>query len=392
MTTRPLLLVLVLLLALELGLLAGCGGPQKPMAKVRGPASSSAEGTGRKAPDQKRRGEPNSKAAPGLARVVTIKKNGGRVDWSPSGNLIAFDSKGSDGYYDVYVMLPNGSNERCITCNRPALPGKHTGNPAWHPNGKWIVFQAEKKDHPGGSLGALPGLGKHSDLWLASSDGARFFQLTDLPNTRGSGVLHPHFSRDGGKLSWSEMVEEPRPFKPRRGYGTWRLKVADFSFVGGKPTLDNMRAYQPGGPAFYENHGFSPDGSKLLFTSNFDGGPTLRDNKIYVLNLSDGSARMLTDNDVYNEHASFSPDGTKILWGSSLGNANKGMDWWLMDSDGSNKRKLSRFNDPESAGFGGFSAAVDHSWSPKGDQIVGYVQDSIVRQTGKIVVATLGKD
>ena len=37
--------------------------------------------------------------------IWTITDDGGRVDWSHSGNnLIAFDRVGADGFYDVYVM------------------------------------------------------------------------------------------------------------------------------------------------------------------------------------------------------------------------------------------------------------------------------------------------
>jgi len=32
--------------------------------------------------------------------------------------------------------------------------------------------------------------------------------------------------------------------------------------------LTAPRKFEPGIPAFYENHGFSPDGSRLLFSSN----------------------------------------------------------------------------------------------------------------------------
>lgn len=329
-------------------------------------------------------------AVGGLLSVSMLKKHGGRVDWSPSGNdLIAFDSKGADGYYDVYVTRPDGSGERCITCNQTALPGRHMGNPAWHPSGRWIVFQAEKKAHPGGSFGASPGLGKYGDLWLASADATKFYQLTDQPNN--GGVLHPHFSKDGRKLSWSEMVGEPRLFKRKGSFGIWTLKVADFALERDGPTLTNIREYQPGGPAFYENHGFSPNGTKLLFTSNYRGGPALRGNKVYSLDLSTNRLMVLTDNDAYNEHAAFSPDGTRIIWGTSLGNANRGMDWWIMDSDGANKARASFFNQCSSDLFPRFVLAVDVSWSPSGDRVVGYIQDSMVLQTGSIVIGTLTK-
>ena len=35
----------------------------------------------------------------------------------------------------------------CVTCGHPDLPGRHTGQPAWHPSGRWLVVQAEKRRH-----------------------------------------------------------------------------------------------------------------------------------------------------------------------------------------------------------------------------------------------------
>lgn len=72
-----------------------------------------------------------------VKHIKTITNDGGRVDWSHSGNnLIAFDRMEEDGYYDVYVMNPDGSGEKCLTCGKQGLPQKHNGNPAWHLSGE----------------------------------------------------------------------------------------------------------------------------------------------------------------------------------------------------------------------------------------------------------------
>lgn len=124
--------------------------------------------------------------------VRTIKEDGGRVDWSRSGNnLIAFDKLGADGYFDVYVMKPDGSDENCLTDKPGLLPQKHNGQPAWHPSGEYIVFQAEKEFHYGSSNWSVPGSGINCDLWVVTSDGNSFYQLTDLPLLPPRGVLHP---------------------------------------------------------------------------------------------------------------------------------------------------------------------------------------------------------
>ena len=146
-----------------------------------------------------------------VKQIKTIVEDGGRVDWSHSNNLIAFDKLGNDGYYDVWVMNPDGSNQVCLTCDNALVPQHHNGNPAWHPTGKWIVFQSVNPDLiprtlPDRTAKMLthPGSGWLNDLWVMDPNGKHFYQLTDI-GWQG-GVLHPHFSHDGIKLLWSERL------------------------------------------------------------------------------------------------------------------------------------------------------------------------------------------
>src|SRR5688500_7646941 len=102
-----------------------------------------------------RASQPGCEGRSPAVQVATLKESGGRVDWSWTSNLIAFDRLGDDGYYGVYTMKPDGSNETCLTCEKAGIiPGKHKGNPAWHPSGDYLVFQAEKDVHRGISFAA----------------------------------------------------------------------------------------------------------------------------------------------------------------------------------------------------------------------------------------------
>ncbi len=334
---------------------------------------------------------------PALAQVFDaavaypIVQSAGRVDWSGTNKLIAYDKKGADGYYDVYVMHPDGGNERCITCGNPwVIPQRHNGNPAWHPSGEFLVFQAEKRSHPGFSFEAQPGFGRHSDLWLASEDGQVFYQLTDGPASLAHGVLHPQFSQDGTLLTWSEMYELPNPFVDKKFFGFWKLKVADFSMGPNGPQLSNIREYQPGGPAFYENHGLSKDNRKILFTSNLHTNVRqLFDNDIYAADLHGGEPVRLAS-ERYNEHAHHSPNGKKIVWMTNAGNWSGGTDLWMMNTDGSNKIRLTDFNNPGNRAYPGQRLVVaDSAWNADGTCIVAYVQTDLFNQNGMIVMIEL---
>ena len=338
--------------------------------------------------------------------ITHVKRAGGRVDWSPSGNDLiaydrvgrdAYDDKSKDGCYDVWTMAPDGSNDKCLTCDAPEFANRHLGNPTWHPSGNYIIFQAEKEQVGGCSDLSSPGLGSANELWVMTSDGQDFHRLTHVTDVPFTGVLHPHFSADGQKLSWSEMYE-PSGTDPGKVYGYWKLKTADFIEDPANPELANEQEYIPGLDALYENHGFSPDGTKLLFSTNAkieEETYTLGTNlNIYSLDLTSGSVVALTDGEgSHNEHAIYSPDGTKIVWMTGIDNWNQGTDFWLMNPDGSAKWRVTNFNragHPEYVGaFQPQLTAADSSWSPDGLKIAGYVQQDVGGQEGGIYIVEL---
>jgi Tol biopolymer transport system component len=321
-----------------------------------------------------------------LDTITLLLKDGGRVDISPDGKTIAYDKSGTDGYFDVYTMKANGTNQQCLTCNKIAVPQKHNGQPAWHTSGKWMVIQAEKQEHEGSSRYSTPGRGVFCDLWLMDDKGEKFYNLTNYPTDKGKGALHPHFSADGKKLSWSELYK-PASFKHKgTTFGCFKLMVADFTFdQNGVPVLTNMQEFIPNDSVFYENHGFSPDGKELLFTSNFylNQSP-LGGNKLYKMELATKKATCLAS-EGYNEHGTYSPGGKYIVWGTNMGNKNKGMDYWVMNADGSNRQRLTYFNSKGSAEYEKTRLlAVDMSWSANGKFIVAYVQDGVLKDEGRI--------
>jgi Tol biopolymer transport system component len=330
-----------------------------------------------------------------VRRVTRVRDHDGRVDWSRRLDRVAFDMKGKDGVYDVYTMRPDGTDVNCVTCDvGRGAPAGHNGNPAWHPSGDWIVFQAERRQgSPRSGVAETPGIGKNNELWLASPDGRRFHRLAWPGSEQSKGVLHPHFSADGRRLSWTEMVGEAKFLRKGGLFGYWKLRVADFAMAGGAPRLTNVREFQPGGPAFYENHGFSPDGTKLVYTSNADHQKTRAVRAdIYVLDLRTGRAARLTS-EGYNEHAGFTASGRKIIWMSSMDREKRGTDYWIMDADGSNKTRLTCFREPTCPEYDrGRVVAADWTESPDGTKIMALLLTRVIDHAGRIVLLDLGPD
>ena len=337
---------------------------------------------------------PLATARGAVTRLTTIEPNGGRVDWTPARDLIAYDKHERNRPYEIHVMRPDGSEKRCLTCEKAGAPAGHKGNPTWHPSGDYLVFQAEKARHTGGAALATPGRGLHNDLWAMTAGGDRYFQLTDLG--AAGGVLHPHFSPDGSRLLWAERLGPGRT----RGdvIGEWAVKLADFVVTGGTPRLQNIRTFQPGGPVFYETHSFSPDGNTILYSANQETGQTLFGIDVYAMDLRTQAVRRLTTTlDEWDEHAQYSPDGRHVVWMSSIACACKATrsrdlktEFWIMKPDGSGQVQISFFNEPRhphAALARGKKVAADLAWSPDGKRLVAYIITGI--DEGPIVMLEL---
>jgi Tol biopolymer transport system component len=341
--------------------------------------------------------------------IWTVTDDGGRLDWSHSGNnRIAFDRVGEDGFYDVYVMTPEGEDVVCLTDKPGLLPQRHNGQPVWHPGGRYIVFQAEKDSafdpadrHYQVSWLSQPGRGWNCDLWCVDLEDTSFARLTNLPTrkdstdtTPTSGALHAHFSHDGNLLLWSELLNGEAYLWGRGNWGQWRMNISRFVVTDGIPKLESTRHFERGefGDAtFYETHGFSPDDSLIIFSGNLQPGQHQTYLDIYTVNIYTDALQRLTftTEDIWDEHAHFSPDGGKIVWMTSEGytfdpdqwRATLQTDYWIMNGDGSEKTRLTFFNKPGYPEYTGDRVIMaDCSWSPDGMRLVavGAFADSTV--------------
>ena len=301
----------------------------------------------------------------------TLREQGGRLSWSRARNVIAYDKLSPDGFYDIWVMNPDGSGDQCLTCNKSGIPNMHIGNPDWHPSGNFIVFQAQTRQ-AANNQNARPGVGNNNDIWIMDAQGQRFWQITQ----NADAVLHPHFSHAGDKLMWAERLT---PIPPN-----WVIKLADVVIQNGVPTVQNIRQIAPGPPAsFYETHCFSPDDKIIYFSANLEPRQPIPGIDQYAYELATGKLTNLTNTPTeWDEHAQISPSGDKIIWISSMGtNSNptvnvgrlKG-EYWMMNPDGSDKVRLTYYNDSLSRDFVPTGLVPgDSDWSPDGTRIAAYL-------------------
>jgi Tol biopolymer transport system component len=249
-------------------------------------------------------------------------------------------------------------------------------------------------NHPGSSTLATPGWGGYSDLWIASADGSRAWQLTNLPVNANSRTVLPMFSPNEKLLEWTEA-------SPLGGSPYWVVKVAHFNVDSvGQPYLTDVQTLSPGGyfsQEFMETGGFSADSSTMLFTSDFQTRQFL-ESQIYSLNLATGVITRLTSGTHYGEDPRFTPSG-QIIWMSNadvplshLG----GTEWWTMNADGSGQQKLSNFNSPGSPEYFGqtvYAGTVNtDTWSSDGSAFIGDVELNLKTSQSDIVRVTLTCD
>ena len=99
----------------------------------------------------------------------------------------------------------------------------------------------------------------------------------------------------------------------------------------------------------------APEDEKILFVSTRDGN-----SEIYIMDVDGNNQIRLTNHPAFDTSPFWSPDGTKILFSSArdnggLGNPAVGAEIFVMDADGKKPRDLSKLEE----GFNG-----DPAWSP----------------------------
>jgi Tol biopolymer transport system component len=263
----------------------------------------------------------------GALQLTTGTLENEEPHWSADGSKIVFTRSGADvnSNQDIWSMNADGTNQ--VRLNLSTGSG-FTENPSWSPDGTKIIFTK-----------AVDASNGHEELWTANADGSGQVQVTNDANHKSSEAV---YSPNGTKIAFqlepfsvalgatAETQDHSTTVSSagvtgqvicNGGTGGGEIWVMDANGTNPVQVTDN-----PG--CFDENPNWSPDGTKIAFTSNQTG----RD-QVWVVNPNGTNPTQLTTTSLASERPVFSPDGAQIAFASDRTEADH---IWVMNADGSN--------------------------------------------------------
>ena len=290
-------------------------------------------------------------------KVVNDARDG---DYSPDGARIAFirpvrlpDSREE---YDLVVALANGTEGKALHRTEGALV---LAPPRWSPDGRTISFPYS----PNGPLGGYPWT-----IALVATDGTGVRIVTPPGST---GLLSPVVFADSRHVIFTRtdagfLATTGRIVQQDLAGAETRVLLGGLAFgngfdVVGKGSLvyqavtnranlreiqlpgDLYRAVSPESVWLTRGNGvdrqpcYSPDGKRIVFTSNRDGNMN-----IWELERATGATRRLTDDPGQDWDPSLSPDGSTLLWSSDRTGQ---YEIWAANRDGTNPRQVTHDGD-----------------------------------------------
>ena len=312
------------------------------------------------------------KKNPTFEEVISLRSVG-NVVMSQNGELVAFTQQSSDwndNRFDTEIWLIKSGSEPFQVTNNPK---NSSFAPAFSPDGKWLVFLADK--------------GNKTQVYAIRINGGESAAITEEEDGVSAFQWHP----DGKRLVFSKKEkEDPSKKKILNRYGAFSLDDRDYSlthvweiaFDPNRPNPSEMPCYETADSlktasgcitrpkpkrlteGEYNVNAFkiSPDGKKLAF--NHQPSPLINSSAksdISVLDLETDQTQVLVNNPSSDSFEDWSPDSKQILFTSnvndSVSNFYTNSKIFIIDLESKNQRQLAAKLDEDP------SALI---WKPKG--------------------------
>lgn len=268
-----------------------------------------------------------------------------RARFSPDSKRIAFISNRS-GTAQIWIMDADGGSSRQVT----SLATEASGI-LWSPDGKTLVFVGEVYSECGADDACNK---KKLDAEKESKVKARVY----------TSLLYRH---------WNEWQ------------GTRRRHLLAIPAEGGKvvdltPGPRDVPPFSLGGP---DDYAISPDGQEVCYAIGPDEDQALSTNwELFVVPITGGEAKKITNNPAADASPSYSPDGKYIAWRSQVKAGYESDKWRLvaMDRATSETKTLTETLDRSVQSF---------TWTPDSKRIFFTIEDR-GRTTLHVMPATGG--
>jgi Tol biopolymer transport system component len=253
---------------------------------------------------------------------------------APAGKIV-FHSRLKGGNNEIFAV---GADGRALVRLTRVLASD--SNPTWSPDGRRVAFESNRHGDRRGY--------HDSDVFVMNANGGAVREVTFANRFDGD----PAWSRRNVLAFESERsgATDVYSIKPD-GSGERRLTVA---------------------PAFDGDPAWSPDGRRIAFTSERDGG----DREVYVMNADGSGQTRLTTSAGFDENPSWSPNGRLIAF-DSMRDGN--LEIYVMNVDGSGVRRVTDH------------PAIDAipAWSQDGRRIV-FVSERIAKGQRRLFTVAAG--
>jgi TolB protein len=249
-------------------------------------------------------------AGDAVRRLTRNRVFDGFPSWSPDRKRIVFVRSVAENDADVWIMNTDGTGARRLA---GSARGAQDLYPAFSPDGRWIVFASDRG-------------GREPDLYVMRADGKKLRRLVAGPKFVVD--TQPRFSPDGRHVVFTSN---------RVSFFNHEIYRVRFSDGGGLQRLTYWGTGKDGAPGDDVSPSYSPDGKRIAFVSDRNGGYA-----IWTMDANGGDLREVSRHPGHNVvFPRFSPDGRSLVYTSFRDAQGRHPDvLWTVGADGSGRRSL----------------------------------------------------